>query len=105
MAAFSEAKEWWDSDLQRVVKKAELEQEQELTRTPLSPASPEDSARRECSRSLCVRPARLHALLLYSQTPGGGTDWASRHAGCPVGLGEVKWLANVWLWNGESVSA
>ena len=43
------------------------------------------------------RPRKGDALLFYSMHPNGTFDKHALHGGCPVGDGQVKWVATKWI--------
>eukprot|EP00924_Labyrinthula_sp_SR-Ha-C_P016962 snap_masked-scaffold_6-processed-gene-20.20-mRNA-1 protein AED:0.09 eAED:0.14 QI:0/0/0/0.83/1/1/6/0/547 len=62
----------------------------------------DDDARFVCSNkstALRTEPIAGQAVIFYSQGPRGELEKESLHGGCPVRGSDVKWSANVWLWN------
>ena len=68
------------------------------TNFPRAGGKPAPHNAADCSFGLSVAPEKGKVILFYSMDGGGGLDYYSLHAGCPV-LSGTKWAANKWLWN------
>jgi len=54
---------------------------------------------RDCYSKLAVKPVRMGAALFYSQEPMSGKLLGTAYHGACPSLTDVKWGANLWIWN------